>query len=137
MEESLSLDSVMGLPQRDWSQYSPLTLAWIGDTVFDLVVRTTLLKRGNMQTDKLHRIASGIVNARAQAERMEKIRPLLTEREESIYRRGRNSAPSHTAKNAERREYLEATGFECLIGYLYLEREYERLLELIGEVVPQ
>ena len=142
MEEGLNtagdfaslLDRAMDLPERDWSQYSPLTLAWIGDTVFDLAVRTTLLKRANMQTDKLHQSASSIVNARSQAQRMEKIRPYLTDREEAVYRRGRNASPSHTAKNAGRSEYLEATGYECLIGYLYLERQYERLLELIGEI---
>ena len=145
MEESLErrydaedfaavLDRMMDLPHRDWSQYSPLTLAWIGDTVCDLIVRTALLKRAHMQTEKLHRKASSIVNARSQARRMEEIRSLLTDQEESIYRRGRNASPPHTAKNAQREEYLEATGFECLIGYLYLERSYERLLELMGEI---
>ena len=129
---ALMLDRFMDLPSRDWSQYSPLTLAWIGDTVYDLIVRTVLLKRANMQTDKLHRMASALVNARAQAKRMEEILPSLTDRETSMFRRGRNASPSHTAKNAERSEYLEATGFECLIGYLYLERQYDRLLELVG-----
>ncbi len=139
MEESLRdftqlLDSAFELPQRDWSQYSPLTLAWLGDTVFDLIVRTVLLKQANRPTDKLHRMASGIVNARAQAGCMEQIRPKLTDREESIYRRGRNASPGHTAKNADRAEYLEATAFECLIGYLYLECQYERILELTGDL---
>ena len=129
---ALMLDRFMDLPSRDWSQYSPLTLAWIGDTVYDLIVRTVLLKRANMQTDKLHRMASALVNARAQAKRMEEILPSLTDRETSIFRRGRNANPAHTAKNAERSEYLEATGFECLIGYLYLDRQYDRLLELVG-----
>lgn len=128
------VDRALDLPGRDWSQYSPLTLAWIGDTVCDLVVRTALLKRANMQTDKLHRKASSIVNARSQAKRMNEIRAQLTDRELSIYRRGRNASPGHTAKNADRSEYLEATGFECLIGYLYLDRQYGRLLELMGEI---
>ena len=92
------MDRVLDLPQRDWSQYSPLTLAWIGDTVCDLVVRYALLKRANMQTDKLHRKASSIVNARSQAKRMEEIRTKLTDREMSIYRRGRN-ARMRTAVN--------------------------------------
>ena len=100
------MDRVLDLPQRDWSQYSPLTLAWIGDTVCDLVVRYALLKRANMQTDKLHRKASSIVNARSQAKRMEEIRTKLTDREMSIYRRGRNANPGHTAKNADRSEYI-------------------------------
>ena len=70
---ALMLDRFMDLPSRDWSQYSPLTLAWIGDTVYDLIVRTVLLKRANMQTDKLHRMASALVNARAQAKRMKEM----------------------------------------------------------------
>ena len=131
------LDGAFALPQRDWSQYSPLTLAWLGDTVFDLIVRTVLLKQANRPTDKLHRMASGIVNARAQAGYMEKILPKLTDREISIYRRGRNANPGHTAKNADRAQYMEATGFECLIGYLYLERQYERILELTGDLFPR
>lgn len=126
------MDRMLDLPQRDWSQYSPLTLAWIGDTVFDLVVRTALLKRANMQTDKLHRKASSIVNAKAQAGRMKEILPLLSPEEEAVFRRGRNASPAHTAKNAQRSEYLEATGFECLIGYLYLGRRYARIVELIN-----
>ncbi len=125
------LDEAMKLPKRDWSQYSPLTLAWIGDTVYDLIVRTVLLKRGMMQPDKLHRKASGIVNARAQAELVRKIKDCLTDREESIYRRGRNAKPAHKAKSADMDEYLEATGFECLIGYLYLTGQYRRILELL------
>ncbi len=137
-EEDLArvLDEAMDLPERDWSQYSPLTLAWIGDTVYDLIVRTVFLKRAMMQPDKLHRKASGLVNARAQAELIRKIRTHLTDREESIYRRGRNAKPAHKAKNADKEEYLEATGFECLVGYLYLTRQYRRILELLkmGEV---
>ncbi len=125
------LDHALELPDRDWSQYPSLTLAWIGDTVYDLIVRTVLLKRVMMQPDKLHRKASKIVNARAQAELMGRIRDSLSAQEESVYRRGRNAKPAHKAKNAEMRDYLEATGFESLIGYLYLTGQYQRILELI------
>lgn len=125
------IDGILNLPERDWSQYAPLTLAWIGDTVYDLIIRTVLLKRGMMQPDKLHRRASKIVNARAQSELISKIRDRLTDREMSIYRRGRNAKPAHKAKNADMRDYLEATGFECLIGYLYLTRQNSRIMELI------
>ncbi len=125
------IDGILNLPERDWSQYSPLTLAWIGDTVYDLIIRTVLLKRGMMQPDKLHRRASKIVNARAQSELMKKIRDQLTDRETSIYRRGRNAKPAHKAKNSDMKDYLEATGFECLIGYLYLTRQNSRIMELI------
>jgi len=124
-------DWAYDLPEKDWTQYSPLTLAWIGDTVFDLVVRTVLVKRANMQTEKLHKKASSIVNARKQAESAEKILPLLTEEEAAIYRRGKNSSPHHNAKNAGRMQYLEATGFEALLGWLYLEKHYDRILLLV------
>lgn len=121
------------LPPKDWTQYPPLSLAWIGDTVYDLIVRSVLLRRGMTNPDRLHRKASGIVNARSQAALMGRIRERLTEEERAVYRRGRNAKPAHKAKNAEIVEYLEATGFECLIGYLYLTRQYERLMELVRE----
>ena len=125
--------SGMNLPEKDWSQYPPLSLAWIGDTVYDLIVRSILLRRGMTQTDRLHRKAAGIVNARAQAEAMVRIRERLTEEEQVIYRRGHNAKPAHKAKNADMSEYLEATAFECLVGWLYLNGRYERILELIME----
>ena len=126
------MDRALDLPQRDWSQYSPLTLAWIGDTVYDLIVRSVLLQKGMTQPDRLHQKASGIVNARAQATVMRQIRDDLTQEEQSVYRRGRNAKPAHKAKNADMEDYLEATAFECLVGYLYLNGRYERLMELVG-----
>lgn len=128
---SEQIDQAYGLPEKDWRQYSPLTLAWIGDTVFDLIVRTVLVKRANMQTEKLHKTASAIVNARKQAEEAQKILPLLTDEEAAVYRRGRNADPHHNAKNAGREQYLEATGFEALLGWLYLEKRYGRIMELV------
>ena len=124
------IDRHMELPDKDWSQYPPLSLAWIGDTVYDLIVRSVLLKRGMTNPDRLHRNASGIVSARAQASCMEQIRKGLTDEERAVYRRGRNAKPGHQAKNAGRQEYLEATGFECLIGYLYLTKQNDRIMEL-------
>ena len=123
------------IPDKDWSQYSPLTLAWMGDAVFELYVRTAILSRGNMQTEKLHRRASAVVCAQAQAALVRELLPMLTDEEKSIYRRGRNAHPGHTAKNAAREEYLEATGLECLIGYLYLMKREDRILELIQRVL--
>lgn len=127
-----SIESRMHLPQKDYSQYPPLSLAWIGDTVYDLIVRSILLQKGMTQTDRLHRKASGIVNARAQAEQMGRIRDRLTEEEQVICRRGHNAKPAHKAKNADMSEYLEATAFECLVGWLYLNGRYDRILELVG-----
>ena len=130
------VDHYCRLPQKDWMQYSPLTLAWIGDTEFDLIVRTALVKQANMQTEKLHRQAAALVNARMQAEGALRIRASFSAEEEAVYRRGRNSNPHHTAKNADREQYLEATGFEALLGYLYLRRRYSRIMELVKAAYP-
>lgn len=137
MEEGLTQDllgrilEAYGLKEKDWSQYSPLTLAWIGDTVYDLIIRTILVSRANMQTEKLHRQACALACARAQAQAAKTILPLLTEEEAAVYRRGKNSNPHHNAKHADRQQYLEATGFEALLGWLYLNKNYGRLLELV------
>ena len=137
MEKSIisledSLDSVFGLSSKDWKLYSPLTLAYLGDAVYEMVVRTICVKRTNMQTQKLHRKVTGYVSAKAQAKMMDALIGELTEEEESIYRRGRNSKPYTKAKNASMEEYLKATGFEALVGYLYLQKEYERMNALIA-----
>lgn len=137
MEKSMisledSLDSVFGLSSKDWKLYSPLTLAYLGDAVYEMVIRTICVKRTNMQTQKLHRKVTGYVSAKAQAKMMDALIGELTEEEESIYRRGRNSKPYTKAKNASMEEYLKATGFEALVGYLYLQKEYERMNALIA-----
>ena len=137
MEKSIisledSLDSVFGLSSKDWKLYSPLTLAYLGDAVYEMVIRTICVKRTNMQTQKLHRKVTGYVSAKAQAKMMDALIGELTEEEESIYRRGRNSKPCTKAKNASMEEYLKATGFEALVGYLYLQKEDERMNALIA-----
>ena len=137
MEKSIisledSLDSVFGLSSKDWKLYSPLTLAYLGDAVYEMVIRSICVKRTNMQTQKLHRKVTGYVSAKAQAKMMDALIGELTEEEESIYRRGRNSKPYTKAKNASMEEYLKATGFEALVGYLYLQKEYERMNALIA-----
>ena len=134
MEESIKmpweyLAGQFGLEEKDWSQYSPLTLAYIGDAVYDVVIRTILVKKSNCQAAKLHQKASSLVKAGTQAEMIQALLPHLTE--EGVYRRGHNAKPYNTAKNASRREYLEATGFEALMGYLYLKEEYGRMIDLI------
>ena len=137
MEKSIisledSLDSVFGLSSKDWKLYSPLTLAYLGDAVYEMVIRTICVNRTKMQTHKLHRKVTGYVSAKAQAKMMDALIGELTEEEESIYRRGRNSKPYTKAKNASMEEYLKATGFEALVGYLYLQKEYERMNALIA-----
>ena len=119
------------LTETDARAYAPLTLAFLGDAVYELALRTMLVQRGDMRPNELNRRSSMLARAHAQSEAMEAIEPLLDETEAEIYRRGRN-AKSHTmAKNATMGDYRRATGFEALIGYLYLAGKQERMMELI------
>lgn len=138
MEESLtqnlteSIKNVLGLKEISPVQLSPLVLAYIGDSIFDLVIKTYLLDtKGNMQVNKLNRFASNIVKAQSQSEMIGIIEPLLSPAEEAVYKRGRNAKSYTSAKNASISDYRRATGFEALMGYLYLEGEYERMIQLI------
>ena len=119
------------LKEVDIRTYSPLSLAYAGDAVFDLIVRSILIGNGNISNNDLHKAATKYVSARAQAIIIETILPKLTEEEAAVYRRGKNSKPSSRAKNATLNEYQKATGFEALLGYLYLEGEQERVFEIV------
>ncbi len=111
---------------------SPLNLAFVGDTVFDLFVRETLVCQANRPVNKLHKEATKMVKAQAQAEAAQKIIPLLTEDELSVFKRGRNAHTNHKAKNASEGDYHYATAVEALFGYLYLRGEIDRLRELFS-----
>ena len=136
MEKSLMLKekflNEFGLEEQDLRTYSPLTLAYIGDAIFELVVRTVLVERKNAQAEKLHKAATKIVKAETQALMIEAIKEELTEEELAVYKRGRNAKAVTRAKNATMSEYRRATGFEALMGYLYLKGEVERMIELIS-----
>ncbi|HJB15353.1 MAG TPA: ribonuclease III [Candidatus Blautia excrementipullorum] len=119
------------LKDQDIRSYSPLTLAYIGDGVYELVVRTILVKNGNCPVNRIHKKASSLVKASAQSEIMGKIEDQLTEEEHAVYRRGRNAHSPTMAKHATMADYRRATGFEALMGYLYLREEYTRMLDLI------
>lgn len=119
------------LKDQDIRSYSPLTLAYIGDGVYELVVRTILVKNGNYPVNRIHKKASSLVKASAQSEIMGKIEDQLTEEEHAVYRRGRNAHSPTMAKHATMADYRRATGFEALMGYLYLREEYTRMLDLI------
>ncbi len=121
----------MGWGEVDVHTYSPLTLAYMGDAAYELVIRTMLVDRGNRQPSKLHRLSSGLVKAGTQAAMAEAIAPLLTEEEMQVYRRGRNAKSATIAKNATVSDYRRATGFEALMGYLYLRGEQRRMIDLI------
>ncbi len=118
------------IKDTDIRTYSPLTLAYIGDGVFELVIRSIIVGHGNTRPNELHRQTSHIVKAHTQSELMESLLPLLTEEEEAVYRRGRNAKSATMAKNATMTDYRRATGFEALIGYLYLQNDFPRIVEL-------
>lgn len=125
------LKEVLQLPDTDIKTFSPLTLAYIGDAIFDLIVRTMVVESGNAPVNNLHKHASKLVQASAQAEIFHKIQEQLSEEELTIYKRGRNAKSFTSAKNAGVVEYRTATGLEALLGYLYLTDQMGRLLELI------
>lgn len=113
-------------------QYSALGLAYIGDGVFDLIIRTIILDMGNGKVKDFHRATSNIVKAQSQAQIIKAVLDELTEEERAIFRHGRNAKSATSAKNASIVDYRVATGFEALIGYLYLNHELERALELVS-----
>lgn len=119
------------IPNTDIKTYSPLTLAFIGDSIFDLVIRTSVVESGNAPVNKLHKRASKLVQASSQADLYHTIKDQLTEEETAIFKRGRNAKSFTSAKNAGVVEYRTATGVEALMGYLYLTDQMDRLLELM------
>ena len=121
----------------DIRTYSPLTLAYIGDGIYDLVIRSVVVGRGNTKAGKLHQTTSQLVKAHAQSEMMHAIEPELTEEESDVFRRGRNAKSPTMAKNATMADYRRATGFEALMGYLYLKDDFERLVELVKTGVDE
>ncbi len=141
MEESVNLlEQICGSFQCrdvDIRTYSPLTLAYIGDAVYELVIRSVVVRRGNRPVNDLHRLTIKYVNAGTQAEMIEALADVLTEEEMAVYRRGRNAKPYTKAKNATLQEYRKATGMEALMGYLYLIGATDRMIELIREGIAR
>ncbi|MDE6601232.1 MAG: ribonuclease III [Lachnospiraceae bacterium] len=139
MEESVTiLDAIkrnFNCGEVDIRTYSPLALAYIGDAVYDLVIRTVVVERGNTSANKLHKKTVSYVNARMQARMIEALMDELTEEERTVYKRGRNAKSYTTAKNATVIEYRKATGFEALCGYLYLTGRQERMLALVKKSI--
>ena len=132
METNLiQLKELFHLEDQDLRSYSPLTLAYIGDGVYELIIRTILDKKGNCPVNRLHKKASSLVKAGAQSAIMEVIEEELTPEELSVYRRGRNAHSPTMAKHATMADYRRATGFEALMGYLYLKEDYTRMLTLV------
>lgn len=125
------LKEQFNIPDVDVRTYSPLTLAYIGDGIYDLVIRSLVVAKGNTRAGELHKRTSHIVKAHTQAEIIEVLLPILTEEEADIYRRGRNAKSPTMAKNATMSDYRKATGFEALMGWLYVTDEFSRLVELV------
>ena len=116
----------------DINTYSPLTLAFIGDCVFDLVIRSVIVCRANRQPNKLHKLKADVVKAQTQSEMAKALMEDMTEEEAAVYKRGRNAHSFSSAKNASIQDYRRATGLEALVGYLYLLNRSDRILELIS-----
>lgn len=119
------------LSEVNAKQYSPLTLAYIGDCIYDLVIRTIVVSKANAPVNKLHREVSSLVKANAQMRMLHAIEGEFTEEEMAVYKRGRNAKSFTSAKNATIVDYRTATGLEALVGYLYLNNQMDRIVELI------
>lgn len=138
MEESVKISfpdycrEALQLTGQDIRSYSPLALAYIGDAVFELVIRTKVINHGSMQVNKMHKKSSELVKAQAQANLFKVLEEELTGEELAVYKRGRNAKSVTVAKHAAMIDYRMATGFEALIGYLYLTERFERMVELIS-----
>lgn len=122
---------VFGMQEVDIREYSPLTLAYIGDSIYDLIIKSLVINEGNKQVQKLHQETSSLVQASAQSKMMRTLQELLTEEEHAVYKRGRNAKSVSPAKNQSITDYRRATGFEALMGYLYLKKNMKRLIDLV------
>ena len=120
------------MQEVDVKSYSPLALAYIGDAVYELAVRSFIMNHGNIQVNKMHKKAASLVKAEAQANLYKLLEEDLSEEEKAVYRRGRNAKSGTMAKHATMRDYRMATGFEALMGYLYLTENFERMAQLLG-----
>ena len=120
---------------EDVRMLSPLVWAYVGDSVYEMFIRTNLVNKSNAKPHKLHIESIKYVKASAQCEALKKIEEKLTEEEKDIVRRGRNTQNHHVAKNSNVIEYAYATAFEALIGYLYLTKQDERLEEILKSCI--
>ena len=127
MRDALDLKPV------DAKAYSPLVLAYIGDAVFELFIRTKVVNHGSMQVNKMHKKSASLVKAETQANLIKVLEETLTEEEHAVYKRGRNARSASIAKHATMIDYRMATGFEALMGYLYLTGQYERMFTLVHD----
>lgn len=144
MEEGLTVSAVsmlsqihreFGASEVDIRTYSPLTLAYIGDAVFEIIIRTLVVEKGQRAANMLHKHTTKLVCAPTQARMAEAVYDFMTEKEQDIYRRGKNTKLNSSAKNASLSDYRKATGFEALCGYLFLSDDTARITELIKKAL--
>jgi len=121
----------------DVRAYSPLTLAYIGDAVYEMVIRTVIVERANKAANELHKKTVKYVQAGTQAAMIMALQDILTEDELAVFKRGRNAKSNTSAKNASITDYRKATGFEALIGFLYLMDDMDRVLFLVKEGIER
>ena len=135
MEESLNLCGyicdTIGLPDTDIKTVSPLTMAFMGDCVYDLIIRTLVIRRCESSVEKMHKLCSDYVKAASQMKMYKLVEDVLNEEEITAFKRGRNSKPHSKAKSASKSQYMYATGFEAMLGYLYFTGNVERIVELV------
>ena len=139
MEESVTFSDFleyykksMGLEPVDVRTYSPLVLAYIGDAVYELMIRSKVINHGSMQVNKMHKHSAALVKASAQAQLIKALQEELTEEDLAAYKRGRNAKSATMAKHATMIDYRMATGLEALVGWLFLTEQYARLVELVS-----
>ena len=133
METGLNaFKEALHLKHVEAGEYSPLALAYIGDAVYELAIRTLVMNRGNMQVNKMHKKTANLVKADAQAHFYLLLEEELTDAEKAAYRRGRNAKSFTMPKHATMKDYRMATGFEALMGYLYLSGRTERMVDLVA-----
>ncbi len=121
------------LTEKEAGQISPVTLAFLGDAVYSLYVRERLVVELGGKSNQLQKIASSVVSAKGQSEFLDRVQPLFTEQEADIFRRGKNAKKASKSKSASRLEYNRSTGFEAVLGYLYLTGQEGRLQELLRQ----
>jgi ribonuclease-3 family protein len=117
--------------------YSPLSLAFLGDGVYELLVREMIVSEANRPVGELHKLAVNFVKASFQAAAADKISKNLTEAEADVYRRGRNANGVHIPKSASPAEYRKATGIEAVFGYLYLKGDRQRIREIFDKIIDE
>ena len=127
------MQELFQMKEVDIKEYSPLALAYIGDAVYDLIIRSLVLSEGNRQVQKMHKRTISMVQASAQARMITALNERLSQEEHVVYKRGRNAKSLSPAKNQSVSDYHKATGFEALMGYLYLKKEWKRMLDLVKE----